>query len=1025
MPDLIEEFRKPPARYRGKPFWAWNGELSADELRRQIRVMNEMGLGGFFMHSRVGLNTDYLSEEWFRMVRACIDEAENQGMEAWLYDEDRWPSGAGGGYVTRHEKYRRRSLVMTLRDAENLDPEMDYLALFAGDVAERSVRNLRRLEDLDAARELAGEDRTILAFSVKIDDPSPWYNGYTYLDTLNQEAVQKFIEVTHESYLRQVGDHFGEIVPGIFTDEPNYGTVMESVEVEGVEGTAIPWSVPLPETFRERYGYDLMEYLPEVFLDPDGDPISQVRWHYMDCITHMFTEAFARQIGDWCEANDLLHTGHVLEEPTLASQTRVVGSAMRFYEHMQAPGMDCLTEHRPEYGTAKQCSSAQRQMGRRWVLSETYGCTGWDFPFEGHKAVGDWQAALGVNLRCQHLSWYTMAGQAKRDYPASIHYQSPWWRFYDHVEDYFARVNSLLSKGNAERSVLVIHPVESVWALAGQDWEDHEIVQEMDAKHRTLRRWLLEEHIDFDYGDEGMLEEWGEVMADEQNPQLRLCQAHYKTALVPPMVTMRRTTVELLEQFAAAGGNVIFCDAPPTHVDADVVDPEVFEFVTRCIDVAFERTEIVDAVGAASRTVSIRKENGGEHSDVLYQLRHHDGNHYLFICNTNREETAGPLTVEVSCAGPVQRWDAENGQRYQVEAEKKESGVRFSASLPASGSALFVLGRQDENVIETDHRTEIRREELGEDGWTIQLSEPNVLVLDYVSFRVDGGKWHGPDEVLKADQKIRDRMGVERRGGRMVQPWKRQNGESGPRVMLELASDFQIDTLPEGPMELALEQPNRYTVEINGHKLLADADCGWWVDRAIRTLPLDPTVLREGKNTLKLQGPYDQEAGLEAVYLLGDFAVTLMDSEPYLKRSLDPGFGDWTRQGMPFYSGAMTYRKKLELEKSPNCSGVRVAFPDFRGACARVLIDGETAGIAGWPPYEVDITEHVGTRKEIELAVEVISHRRNTFGPLHNIQTRPEWTGPAQFVSAIEQWQGEYNLVPTGCMVPPVLCYYD
>ena len=55
-----------------------------------------------------------------------------------------------------------------------------------------------------------------------------------------------------------------------------------------------------------------------------------------------------------------------------------------------------------------------------------YGGSGWDFDLKGHKALGDWQALMGINLRCPHLSWYTMEGEAKRDYPASILHQSAW-----------------------------------------------------------------------------------------------------------------------------------------------------------------------------------------------------------------------------------------------------------------------------------------------------------------------------------------------------------------------------------------------------------------------------------------------------------------------------------------------------------------------------------------------------------------------------------------------------------------------
>ena len=55
----LSDFTGPGARYRGKPFWGLDGALEPDELRRQIRVMHDMGLGGCFMHARTGLATPY------------------------------------------------------------------------------------------------------------------------------------------------------------------------------------------------------------------------------------------------------------------------------------------------------------------------------------------------------------------------------------------------------------------------------------------------------------------------------------------------------------------------------------------------------------------------------------------------------------------------------------------------------------------------------------------------------------------------------------------------------------------------------------------------------------------------------------------------------------------------------------------------------------------------------------------------------------------------------------------------------
>ena len=55
--SLYTTFKDPGHEWRGKPFWSWNGRLDKDELIRQLHVFKEMGMGGAFMHSRVGLKT--------------------------------------------------------------------------------------------------------------------------------------------------------------------------------------------------------------------------------------------------------------------------------------------------------------------------------------------------------------------------------------------------------------------------------------------------------------------------------------------------------------------------------------------------------------------------------------------------------------------------------------------------------------------------------------------------------------------------------------------------------------------------------------------------------------------------------------------------------------------------------------------------------------------------------------------------------------------------------------------------------
>ncbi len=98
---------------------------------------------------------------------------------------------------------------------------------------------------------------------------------------------------------------------------------------------------------------------------------------------------------------------------------------------------------------------------------------------------------------------------------------------------------------------------------------------------------------------------------------------------------------------------------------------------------------------------------------------------------------------------------------------------------------------------------------------------------------------------------------------------------------------------------------------------------------------------------------------------------------------------------------------------------VFVEVADFRGACVRVLVDGVEADLIAWQPYEVEIADLLAGKTEVELTVEVLSHRRNAFGPLRHVEKWPEWTGPAQFATTGDQWQEEY----CGCLSVPKLSY--
>ncbi|ENH62935.1 hypothetical protein FOC1_g10006401 [Fusarium oxysporum f. sp. cubense race 1] len=424
-----EDFLSPPPEYRGAPLWCWNTKLERSRLLRQIDQLAEMGMGGFHIHSRVGLDTPYMGAEFMDHVKASVGAAKPKGLLACLYDEDRWPSGAAGGLVVAdNPEFKALHLLLTKREygSFKLPPPLQG----ANGQARRSelgsliarydlhrgdgglVTSFKRLDD----DETAGPDTWFA--DVEPNPPSEWFNGQTYVDTLEPRAIQKFIEETHEKYYSLLGPDFGATVPSIFTDEPQFAHKSRLANSAGEEDLFLPWTATFAKSFQKQYGYDVLDQLPRILWDVQGAPAPQhhgqcsttqaapsaARYHFHDHVCERFVSAFMDTVAAWCREKNIALIGHMMHEPTLLSQTKALGEAMRCYRCLDMPGVDMLCDAY-EYNTVKQATSVARQHGSRGVMSEIYGVTNWTFDFAGHKGAGDWQAALGITFRVHHLAW--------------------------------------------------------------------------------------------------------------------------------------------------------------------------------------------------------------------------------------------------------------------------------------------------------------------------------------------------------------------------------------------------------------------------------------------------------------------------------------------------------------------------------------------------------------------------------------------------------------------------------------------
>jgi hypothetical protein len=1044
MDSLKKNFAAPSAIYRGAPFWSWNDQLEIAELEHQVKCMHEHGLGGFFMHSRVGLLTPYMGEEWMKCIAATVNKAKKIGAKAWLYDEDRWPSGFAGGAVPGNVKEHvaveltyesvtrgeaaissepRDQFVISSKMGEDssgrgkLPEREEIVAIFPWDGKEpASIGSVVSYDDA-----LSGKG-TYLVFKLIWCEKREWFNDSPYPNNLHPGAVNAFIKSTYEKYYERFGDEFGKTIPGIFTDEPHYPAMAWG------PSPRIPWRLDIDEVYAKEHGYSVIPLLPKVFFTMPG--CEKTRHDFWRTITNMFVTNYSKQIGDWCGKHNIWWTGHYLCEDALSSQIKFIGNAMPHYEWMQAPGVDHLCEHIGYIMTMKQVGSVANQLGKKRVLSELYGTNGWNFSFEGQKWIGDWEYSLGVNLRCQHLALYTLRGCRKRDFPPSIFYQQPWWDHYNTVEDYFGRLSLALTTGKYQPEVLLLHPMNSAYL----DYipEKGECLDDIDAAFKRISTWLCEIHRMYDYGDETIMERHGIVIGD----RLAVGEMRYRTVVIPPMKTLRKSTFELLKKFAAKGGAIIALGQSPYMMNAEQSEEIRLFIEQKCLVVALEKEMLQVALnGILGDSISVRNCRN-EHIPDIYAHRRKAGNlEIIFVNNISRERVYNAI-LKINSKGLVENWNLVDGTVEKVACESTKSGTNLALHFEPVGSYLITVDTSKKPYRKSVKAKSQKEELVASLGpkWNFRRLNPNILTLDYCQYRIgkdsgkmpaspqekDSGKmpvsqWSEVMPVWKAQSEIRKHFGLRQlfhNSG--VSFWKMEElGLNKIQKPEEVSLKFVYKTnVPETQMSLMIETPEIFDILLNNKKVnFKSRYKGTYLDPCFKLVDLTG-LSQKSANEIILKCDYRGQYEFESIYLTGEFGVYpdghgfVLDAEPKTLES-----GDWVSQGYPFYSGIMSYETEIKVKKSKGRYFIR--FDHLKGIVMRVMVNGNRAGIICWRPYCIDITDSVKNGSNA-ICIEVVTSLRNTMGPHHHVAGNDiAFCAPDSFCDE-KRWTDSYSFVPYG-----------
>src|SRR4030042_2642274 len=116
--EVASAFKSPPAEYSMTFYWGWDGTITEEVIARDMDEFKAKGVRAVTREPGYPdpNGMEYLTTDWFEMVKIAVEQARERGMKVWLVDEGKYPSGFGGGKFSKERpELRMQALVLAGR----------------------------------------------------------------------------------------------------------------------------------------------------------------------------------------------------------------------------------------------------------------------------------------------------------------------------------------------------------------------------------------------------------------------------------------------------------------------------------------------------------------------------------------------------------------------------------------------------------------------------------------------------------------------------------------------------------------------------------------------------------------------------------------------------------------------------------------------------------------------------------------------------------------------------------------------
>lgn len=551
-----QAFRQPDSLLQPVYAWVWNDRIDFADVCRQIDRFKEAGIRGIYIipepknfrpaTMRTALEPDYLSPAFMELVDKTARYAASEGLRFWLYDEGGWPSGSARGRTAAlNPGAVRKNLVcstLELRAGEEYVPAERDVAAFAEG---------RRILPHD----VLPKDTALSVFKIEQSGPE-------VTDSLADGIGEAFIKTTHELYadalqLGKGSSQFSGSGPALcmFTDEPGTGS--------------FPWPDGFVAKFKNKYGYDLTDHLPELAsigkdCSPDG---LRARQDYRELQGELFQANYLRPLREWSNGHGLLFTGHLdIDHRSDGCLSHGYGTVLEQLREFDVPGIDVIwyqigwpdKEGRacPEGNGffERFASSAASQTGGTLAMSESFGAYGQGMDGDLLRFVINHQLVRGINL----FNFMEISGSSRGAFPfverPCFQPESPGFFHLSTLNDYTARASYLMQLGEPGARCALYYPARDIWGGGTQGR------LALDAFDRTGRR-LESSFVDFDVIDEKAL-----CDCCVENGRIVIGRAVYTSLVIPDGCSLPDSLAGKFSALSASPSPEIGCSSDRIRV---------------------------------------------------------------------------------------------------------------------------------------------------------------------------------------------------------------------------------------------------------------------------------------------------------------------------------------------------------------------------------------------------------------------------------------------------------------------------